>query len=300
MHEKENRLLYAKDRFQHALSMEPEEAGYWLAYAWNCVQRDDPVTALEATEKARELEPESAESERLIATIKSMRGEDGGTRHDARAQVQELARVLEVNPDDDTTHYQIGNVYLYDLDDAESAERHFRKALFLNPADKDYRLALFSTVRRKDPVLSVLWSPWRYVRRRLLNIDRLASAGGVKSAAGIAWAILIAPFDMAVFALWAIFLFVPAAIYELLARRELRRRAGSVTTQGRGFTALYSAPFFARFAVFAVLFFAFIGVTAWGLTRVEFKAEMSDIVGVLFILFLIIGIIVSARKSHQK
>ena len=88
-------------------------------------------------------------------------------------------------------------------------------------------------------------------------------------------------------------------IYEFLAMRELRQKAGVVTLDDRGIAGLYSIPFFARFAAFVVLFFAFVGVAWWVLTNPAFKDNLGEVVSGLFLVFLIAGFWFSAKNPYK-
>ncbi len=298
--EKENRSLYAKKHFLKSIELDPENADYWCQYGFNCAIRGDFISAREAAKKALELEPESHQPEQLLALVNAHdhHGEES-TKFDAYEQIEAYEKVLELDPEDDVTIHQIGLVYLEDLEDADNAERHFRRALFLDPTEGEYRRSLFKAIRRKDPVLRVLWWPWRLFQKGLKGLER-----GVRDGSPLFWmlplALLAGPAVLVIFMLWAVFLLAPAVVYEYLAMRELRNKAGEITIDDRGIAAVYSLPFFARFVLFLVLFVAFVSSAWWALTNPDFKEHIGDVIGALFLVFLIAGFWFSAKNPYKE
>jgi len=280
MYAKENRLLYAKGHLLSAINMDPEDGRLWLQFGWNCASRGDWISAKESAGRARSLLPENSDVIAFEATIRANIEGAESTKGDAFAQLAELKKALELDPEDDFVHYQMGEIYFEQLGDLDNAEECQRTALLIDPTDPHYRTALFRTLRRRDRVLRFLYGPSHLHERH-------ESAGG-PAILGMFLMVATAPFFL-----------VPAKLYEHMVLAELRRNSGQMSFDERGFASSYHWPFYLRFATFVLLSAGFITALLWFLLSPSLAPYRGEIISAAFLVFMIIGFIVAARRPHQ-
>jgi tetratricopeptide (TPR) repeat protein len=281
MYSKEKRALYAKRHLETALSMEPENGHTWLQFGWNCASRGDWITAKQAAENARSLLPENASVASFEATMSANSEGEHSTKGDAFAQLDEFRKALELDPEDDFVHYQMGEIYFEQLGDLDNAEECHRTALNLDPNDKHYRHALFRTLRRRDPLLKILYGP--------MHLHEEAEAAGRPAVLTMGLVALTAPFFL-----------VPAKFYEHMVLTDLRRGTGQMSFDESGFAGAYRWPFYFRFAGFGLLTAGFLTALIWFLFSPTVAPYRGEILGGAFINFLIVGFVVAAKRPHQE
>ncbi|MEM7386516.1 MAG: tetratricopeptide repeat protein, partial [Verrucomicrobiota bacterium] len=284
LHDKENRLLPARDHFLKALQLNPENADFWVQYGWNYAQRGDIEGAKEAADKALKLDPTHQEGKRLLAVANTHleNGDEQATRLDAFAQIEAYEDLLENDPEDALTLNAIGEIYLDQLKDSENGERHFRRALLLAPGHPKFRKNLFRALRRRDPVLRVLWAPFYFLKRCQNGIEK-----GIERKTPLLWMIplglLFLPIAAHIAAFWGVFLFIPAKVYEWLIGKELKEKAGEINFEKGRLATLRSFPFYLRFALFLILFLAFVSGFFWVLYVSDVKNHLGNLIGAAMI-----------------
>ena len=80
----------------------------------------------------------------------------------------------------------------------------------------------------------------------------------------------------------------------------MNRKSGRITLNAKGFAGVYQLPFYLRFAAFVVLFLVFAAGVFWVLTSPILKEHLGNILGGLFLVGLIVGFIISARRPYQN
>ena len=186
-----------------------------------------------------------------------------------------------------------------ELGDAANAEECYRRALSINPSDKDYRKYLFKALRRHDPVLRVLNFPINTCRNQWRLLESALHEPG-NNLIRVLLSPFIAVLLMLLFTLWGVFLMVPAVIYEILLKKEFDKRSGNIPLNAKGFAGVYRLPFFIRFGVFLIAFAGFVWGVYWVFTSADLKPHLGNILSGLFLLGLVVGFILSARRPHQS
>ncbi len=294
VHMRENRLLKAKQSLLDALRLDSQNAEVWLHYGWNCLARGDALSAREVGEQARSLAPLNAEVEGFMATV--MNHTHQADRLKGFAAIEEQEKALRLNPENSSIHYFIGRIYLDDLDDADNAEEAFRRALLLDPGESVYREALAEALRRKDWALRILNLPMHLCRKGYRVWEKYHDKGWALALA-LPLALVLAGPALMLMAVWIVFLWVPARVYEYLTVTELLKKAGGVERVRGGFLGLHGWPFWVRFGLFVVVFAGFVTGVFWLFTAPGMKEVIGNVLGGGMIVLLLVGFWWSARVS---
>ncbi|MEM0896619.1 MAG: hypothetical protein AAGJ79_07005 [Verrucomicrobiota bacterium] len=295
--EKENRPLFAKKHFLDALMLDPLDPGYFVAYGWNCLRHGDFRSGYEAALEARKIDPENAEAASLLATAESKL--ETGTLGDGKAQIEAYESILAQDPEDHTLHFQVGYTWLYEEDDVEAAEPRLRQALRMDPGNRTYQKAMLEVVRRRDPVLKILFAPWRFMTRNYREFDRLG--------ANLDWRLLLRTpvmflklfAAMVVLPFWALLFAPPALFYEWRRKDEMLLEAsidpamvGAPGPRFRWSTVGVSL-------VSLLMVGAIAGLAWWLFSLPGFRNHVGNILGGLMILLIIGGAIWSAKQQNK-
>jgi|GEM_PF-6305388 len=250
----------AEDHARMAVSLDPDDEENWILMGYLCLQFEDSKQALYCAERAAAIDPEDSR----IIDIRTQAGAIAGGKEklSPEAQISSYTKMLKENPEDDYTHTRIGAVYFDELKDFKKAEEHFRAALSLDPSDDTNQKLLVSTLRKRDPVLRILWAPFDF---------------GMKILAIFEWSWrkkwpLIFLFFVAKFlligavALGLIFfvLFWPMAkVYEWLTIAEIHKKMGKIAIYKGPLAKLHRLPFGVRCSIFAAIFATFWTAVIW-------------------------------------
>lgn len=294
VHGKSNRLLDAKRSLLEALKFDPEDAALWREFGWNCHLRGDGITAAKAVEQARALNPVDPGLEILATAVAGQANHAG--RLDAFGQIEGYERALRHDPEDAWAMFNIGQVYLHELDDAANACEWFQRAARIDPTEPAFRKGLHAAIRRNDPVLRVLHFPWNLVKR----IHRSAEHSFAKHRIRF---LLMAPLwfvfggtVLAALGLWMVFLLGPAKVYEWLTTTEALRESSGVSSYRSG---IHRLPYPVRLGAFlSITPLFFLGVW-WFLTSEEAKAYHDVIIGGAMFVAIAIGIWWSATRVQS-
>jgi len=244
----------ADDHCRKALQLDPDDIENWFLMARLCIHYEDPKQANYCLDRAAELNPNSTRLISMRTQVGSI--QKGKEKLSPRQQIAGYEEVLRKNPESEFAHYQIGAIKLDELRDYRGAEESFREALRLNPQDKDNQKALMSAIRKRDPVLKLLWSPFSF---GMWVFDFYVKCWDLK------WPIIFLIFTWQFFivgglALWFIFftLFWPVAkVYEWLTLVEAHKKMGLISIHKGPFAKIHRLSFPARFSIFLLLFASF-------------------------------------------
>ena len=295
IHRKANRLLDAKRSLLEALKFEPEDADLWQEFGWNCYQRGDFITAREAVKQARSFKPNDSSIENLATAVAGLA--DDESRLDVYDQIEGYERALRHDPEDATVMHNIGQVYLQDLDDGKNAEEWFRKAAQIDPNQPQFREGLIAAIRRRDPILRVLNFPWNWSKRAFRVGERWQAKKRWLIILLIPLSPIIGALLISGLAIWAVFLFGPAKLYEWLTVTEAMKKAGGVSSYNRG---IHRPPFLLRLLIFLSIVPVFIGAVGWFFTAPAAKAYHDIIIGGGSIIATAFGIWWSAKRQNPS
>ena len=258
----------ADEYARKALQLEPDDADNWILMGYCSVSHNSPKHALSCAQKARELEPENTASEQLEAIARPhLEGKDAIPPAEQLANFQ---RLLANSPDDAFIYYNIGNLQLNEFDDAPAAEEHFRQALKLEPQDKDYQKALISALRRRSPILRLLWLPF-WPTKKILNIFEWAwdkKWPFILLIPVAKYLMILAAFCFVIFA----FFFWPVAkAYEYLTIAELHKKMGRLAYYTGPMARLHKSPFWLRMLLFMLLI-----AIVWGIAGTLFFSRETS------------------------
>lgn len=289
---KRGRILYSKNSLVEALRLEPENSSIWCEYGWNCLHRGDVRSAREACDQARSLAPNSIELESLAIAI-------GGASEDADRisvyeQIEQMQASLRFDPENESVMFNIGLIYLEELDDGRSALHWFRQAAAIDPQDEQIRDAILKAARRCDPVLSVINFPWNILRRIGNYSSEFWAKRPVLSCLLAPILIIPATLMMVVFSLWAVFLFVPGKLYGWMTTAET---LGKIAHSPVPFGGIYRIPLWIRLCLCVVVNLVFLAAVWTFLTHPAARNYHDLVIGGGMIIAMIVGIWISAVKK---
>lgn len=244
-----NRPGLADDMVRQALRLNPENEISWIIMGQLSLHYDDTQQALRCADQIKRLNPESTQA--MEIRTRALAEAEGAMKLPANQQIQEFHAILEVDPENDSALMHLGIVYFDELKDYDRAEEYFRAALQIDPTDKTYQKLLIKTLRKKDPVLKLLWMPYLPVKW-ILQLYSWAWK--------LKWPIIPLFFIgrplIIVLALCALIFFAifwpVAKMYEYLTIADLHRKMGRVTFHRGPLARLHKASFGVRFSCFLV------------------------------------------------
>ena len=197
--------------------------------------------------KARELSPDDADIVNLYLRI---HGVTETSADEALRRLEEFRNALQLDPHSAPLHQSIGDIYLSDLEEPEEAERFFREALRIDPANRLYQRDLFDAVAKRSIIYRLFSIPSR-------TFTRLYFFG--KGLAHQPWRILflILGFKLViVFFLWLLLstlLFWPGGkVYEWLLVSEIKNGTDTSLAGLRAWFWLRRWPRWVRFGLFII------------------------------------------------
>ncbi|MDF1811570.1 MAG: tetratricopeptide repeat protein [Verrucomicrobiales bacterium] len=289
-----NRILLAKGCILEALRIDPDDASVWSEYGWNCYERGDLHTARKACATARSLAPEELNIELLETAVEG--AVDAPDRLSAYDQIEAYQKSLRLDPECAATYYNIGLIWLDLLDDGKNAAEWFRKAVTLEPRNRDFQKALEKAVSRCDPVLRVIHFPIHLIKRGGLWIESFRAKHPLAIAAGLPLLALGACVAIVPAAIWMAFLYLPGQLYRWLAHAEIVQKA---TGGERPRNGIYRLPLWFRSALFFLISLPFCYVVFLMFTEPEAKKHMDKVIGGGMIAGMVIGLWISAKKRKN-
>ncbi|MEP6672741.1 MAG: hypothetical protein ABJF10_26490, partial [Chthoniobacter sp.] len=137
---------------------------------------------------------------------------------EAWSRIRRLEETLALDPQNAAVHTTIGEIYLTELERPREAERFFRQALCIDPANKDRQTRLLDAIRARSLLYRTLSLPMRAVRHVVTSLRQ----GRLRLIF-----LIVAVKAFLIFAAWVVVVgvfFTPAAfIYEWLVMADVMR-----------------------------------------------------------------------------
>ena len=281
-----NRAGTAEDNIRKALSLDPDDDDSWMLFGNLSLHFEDYKQALECANRALHINPENLAARDL--KVRAMAAGPSKERISPLEQVRGHEKILHEDPENTLAHCRIGCIYYDDLKDYDLAEEHFRKALELEPEDKDYQKLLVKALRKKDRLLRLLWAPLQPA----IWILNLLNWSWEKK-----WPLIFIIFVTkylvvigAAIALLFFSLFWPITkVYEYLTIADIHKKLGKITLYSGPMAKLHKQPFYIRFAIFSTIIAVFWSIIILLITHPETKKYPSIIASsalVLAVLFI--------------
>jgi tetratricopeptide (TPR) repeat protein len=262
-----NRAGLADEMVRQALRLNPENEVSWILLGQLSLHYSDTQMALRCADQIKRLNPESTAA--MEIRTRALAETEGKQKIPADEQIREYQSILEVEPENERALVLLGEVHLNELKDYEKAEEYFRSALRIDPSDKSYQKLLIATLRKKDPILKLLWLPhrpfhwilqfysWCWKEKWPLIIQFFVGKYAI---------ILLSLSGLMFFALfWPI-----TKMYEYLTIADLHRKLGRVTLHRGPFARLHQSSFTLRFCFFLLGVLLF-----WGCITAFFVNEKT-------------------------
>ena len=205
------RIKQARELTQRSLEIDPEDPYHYSLLAEVEFLSDNPEEALEAARKGLHVD-----------------ASHGPCAHQRMRALQELRRFdeavetgfqrLTIHPDDATCHFQLSRTFLA-KGDRDSATRHARVAVQLDPQRSGHRELYWDTIKAQNPLFRPIVY-WQFFAARLARIpDQLKIIGliGLPACAGLAGGIAEKYYGIENISLW---LLVVIAIFVGLVASE--------------------------------------------------------------------------------
>lgn len=299
----------AEDNVRKALSLDPDDESSWFLFGHLCLHFDDPKQALYCAERALSIDPSDVSALDLKARALAEMPED---KTSPKEQISHYEDILALDPENDLAYSRIGDVYSEKLKKYKLAEEYYRKALFIDPECKAYQNDLIRCLRKRDPILWLLWLPF-LPTKIVIKLAELVPDGHLKwkHILGLLLALpllLIGKYLIIIAIISAVifyFFFWPLTkVYEYLTIVEIHKKMGKVAIYKGPFRKLHKMSFFTRFSIFLVCLTSF-----WLLIYYLFTSDKYSkgaiytfsyiCIGAL-ILFIIIGSICALIVEKSK
>ena len=205
----------ADDHIQQAISLNPNDPTHWYHLAWMRYKGGALEAAAKHARRSLELQPDDPNTLNLLALCEGKRGPE---------QLRQYLRALELDPENESIHNNIGTYYL-DVDrNYPAAEECFRRALMFDPANKTAQKNLFLVLRKRDPTLPRLQFPGVMVDRLRWGNSR---HGMIATRLGlVALWLVLGRLLLVILVLWLLFVYPLIKVYEYLTLGDIHARAG--------------------------------------------------------------------------
>jgi len=204
----------AKPHIDLLLADDPKNATYHYLACIFFLRTGNSPQARRHIQEARALCPEWATAAHLEI---SMDGTQQLKAREAWNRIRRLEETLALDPENAAVMKSIGTIYLNELELPRDAERLFRQALFITPADKELQKLFLDAIRARSLVYRTLSLPVTFLR----TFHR-----GFRPTFGVLW-VLFAYYAIIPLVAWLLIvgsLFIPAAkIFEWLVLSEITR-----------------------------------------------------------------------------
>jgi len=298
---KRNRVGLADDHIHRALQIDPANDLHWVIKALLAIHHGHHQEAKTAALKALEINPDNLHAKRFL--IDARAAISGSDQLSPQQQLAAYEEILAEDPENDSVISDIGIVYFNQLKDYEKAEEKFRQALRIDPSDKSYQKLLIQSLRKRDPVLRLLWLPFKPVEWM----------GNV-----IAWTwekkwplifmIFIFKYVVITLVLFALIFFIlcwpVSKVYEYLTIADIHRKAGQLRIYSGPLARIHKSPFALRFGTFLVVLASFWTAVVFALRHEELGPVIGKyfaiVLGVCVVLFYILSWVITARDAYRK
>ena len=301
----------ADDYVKKSLELDPTSDHAWFLHAHLCLHHENYSAAIESAERSISLNPENVSAKEVIIRTRREMHTQGSIN--SKEAIEEQEKLLSEEPENDYLHYGMGNLY-YETKNYSKAEEFFRKAIQLDPEDKDYHQCLIRTLRKRDLVLRLLWLPYLPISLILKFCKLLSNVFEKKlSFSSVLLIILCIPLLLLVKYLiiiglvTAVFFFTifwpVCKVYEYLTIADIHKKMGLLKLYKGPMAKLHKLSFPARFGIFVLcmlVFWGSISTLIFSPYAPALLAGITSIAGILFLALVVIGFIISFREGRQK
>ena len=240
----------ADDYIRKAISLNPMSASSWATLGHLCVHYEDTRQALMCADKINELSP--GDSRAVAIRTKALANAPGAQKMRPAEQIRSYENILRQNPEDDDALSDIGLVHYNETKDYKKAEEYFRESLRIDPSNKHYQKLLIMALRKRDPVLRLLWLPFTPVMWILNLIEWTWEKK---------WPLIFMIFLFKYFvvigvamALMFFCVFWPVAkVYEYLTIADVHKKMGRLAFYSGPMAKVHKAAFGVRFGLFLLI-----------------------------------------------
>ncbi|GEP44959.1 tetratricopeptide repeat protein [Brevifollis gellanilyticus] len=279
---------------QTALELDPEAGRLWFLAASAEAQLGHVKKSQEYSSRARQLDPDNPDIARLHISLGSIEKTDARS---ALADIWEYERALALDPESDSLLASIADVYLDELEMPERAEEYYRRALQIDPMDKDHQQGLWRAIQKQN-----IW--FRTLRLPVSGIELVANVfRGMMIKPSLIFYFIIGIKFVLCFFVWlalAFVVFAPACwCVEWLVMADIQRAHGMADKLGGWWLRFHQQPFWVRLSVCITLNLAL----WWGMF---YAVGVSPLHGFLFIAgffalnFIMLAAKIASRRSEVK
>lgn len=293
-HMSEGRPKKAKPFLQSALEIAPESGMLWFLSASVEAQLGNIKKCQDYSARARMFDPDNPDIARLHISLTNIEKTDAAS---SLAEIREYEKALALDPESDSLLASIGDVYLDHLEMPERAEEYYRRALQIDPMDKNHQRGLWSAIQAQN-----IW--FRTLRLPVSGITMVANIiRGIMIKPVLALLFIIGFKFVICFLLWlalAFIVFAPAAwCVEWLVLADIQRASRVADKLGGWWLRFHQQPFWMRLlACFSLI----IGLW-WAMFSI---LSVPVLLGFLFIAaffvlnFIMLWIRIALRRSETK
>ncbi|WP_159434983.1 tetratricopeptide repeat protein [Rubritalea squalenifaciens] len=307
-----NRAGTAEDNVRKALSLEPNDETSWCLLGNLSLHFDNPQQALQCAEKALNLCPDDVSALDLKA-----RALDELPDHKVAPQdlINQYEEILSLEPDNALAYSRIGDVYCEKLKKYKVAEEYYRKALFIDPESKSHQSDLIRCLRKRDPILRLLWLPF-LPTKLVIKLIELIPDGNLKwkHLFGFLLALpllligkYIILFGIVSAVAFFTFFWPLTKVYEYLTIVDIHKKMGKIAIYKGPFRKLHKWSFYTRFFLFLVFLVCFWSVVYFLFTSDQYRggtiaAFLTVCIGavILTVLASCVGILIDANSKKTR
>jgi len=301
----------ADDYIKKSLELDPNNSHGWYLHAHLCLHHENYKAAIESAERSLSLNPENINAKETVIRIRRKMNSEGKINN--QEAIEKQTELLADSPESAYLHYGMGTLYLEDRKYKE-AEEFYRSAIRLNPEDKDYHQCLIRTLRKRDPILRLLWLPYFPISLSLAFLKRLGDVFEKKlSISSVLLIALCIPLLLLVkyIALIAIFtailfftIFWPVCkYYEYLTISDIHKKMGLLKLHKGPLAKLHKLSFPLRFGIFLscmLLFWGALTALIYSPYSAILASTLTSFIGIIFLILVIAGLIFSFIDDRRK
>ena len=275
----------ADESIHKAIALNPTDAYHWQQLAHMSYRQGDLATARKCVARARELNPRNADILNLAILC------DPNGPETAEQKIQQFKDALALDPENANIYNNMGAQYLDKLKDYAQAEECFRRALFFDPASKNFRKNLFITVKKRDLIYRILCTPKDWLFQVINFFARMRKRNLLLYILMIPLWLLAFRYIIGALLLWFALVWPLTKVYEYLTIGDIRARAGELGVQRGGFLGYRKWPVKVRLSIFAFFLISFWGGVALfcaGKSPLADKDLGRAVLGIFFLLGVLI------------
>ncbi len=298
---KRNRAGLADDHIHRALKIDPDNDFHWIIKAILAIHHGHHQEAESAALKALEINPDNLHAKRFLIDARAEL--PGSDKLSPQQQLDAYEDILAEDPENDSVISDIGVIYFNEFKDYQKAEEKFRQALRIDPSDKSYQKLLVQSLRKRDPVLRLLWIPFKPVEWMSSVLDWTW-----KKKWPLIFMIFLFKYVVISLVLSALIFFIlcwpVSKVYEYLTIADIHRKAGQLRIYSGPMARIHKSPFALRFGAFLVVVTSFWTAVVLALRHEELGPVIGKyfaiVLGVCVVLFYILSWALTARDAYRK